>query len=77
MSLGEWSASVPISVAHVSAAEAAIAPAANGNQTGDGLISEPIAAAVNTPPFATTCQASRSPHFSTVAPIRTSLVVRR
>ena len=36
MSLGEWLASVPISVAQVSAVAAAMAPAPSGNQIHDG-----------------------------------------
>src|SRR5690606_19990053 len=58
--------SPPISVAILSAVAAASAPhAAHHHMSDSGWYSQMNAHAVNTPPLATTCSASRAPDFST------------
>ena len=58
--------SVPSSVAQVSAADAASAPIPTASQIGDWDTRLANAAAVKSPPFATTCHTSRSPVFATI-----------
>ena len=59
----------PISVAHVSAFDAAIEPAPRTVQAVDGYTRLATAIAANGPPFAITCQASRAELFSTTSSI--------
>ena len=63
-------ASVPISVAQVSAAEFASAPIATAYHECVRVSMYVIAASAYTPPFARTCLASRRSPFSTTAPMR-------
>jgi hypothetical protein len=67
MKRGVPPATVPTSVAQVSAAQAASAPIPTTDQSGIGDRRCAAAAALNTPPFANTCNASRSPDFSLIA----------
>ena len=69
---------VPISVDQLSAAAAESAPAPATAAHAAGRPSPRVtmlasAAKANTPPLASTCQASRAPPFSTIAPVRASL----
>lgn len=66
---GRDDASVPISVAHVSAVEAAIAPAPAESHRVDESKKLAAASAAKTPPFARTCHASRSPPFAAMSPV--------
>src|SRR5690606_12748204 len=68
MSLGVARLSSPISVAQVSAVAAAIAPANAGKSARSGRSPWSAAIAVATPPFASTCTASRRPPFTTSSP---------
>src|SRR4051812_32920710 len=68
MDTGAARDSVPISVARVSAADAARAPAPTAYQAGELHARCATAARTNSPPLATTCQASRSSPFSTIGP---------
>src|SRR4051812_24642836 len=72
---GSRATSVPTSVAQVSAVDAAIAPAPSASQSGEGVASCPRAATANTPPFANTCPASRSPPFSTTESTRAAFLL--
>src|SRR5947209_7641124 len=65
MDRGVCRASVPISVAHVSAVAAAYAPANASAQRRSCANAKPTAHAVATPPFASTCNASRAPCLPT------------
>src|SRR4051812_4439213 len=70
---GVWPTRIPISVAHVSDADAASEPLPTANQNGalDGTPRAAIAAHnVNGKPFAITCVASRAPVLSTTPTIR-------
>ena len=70
MDLGVDAESTPISVAHVSAVAAPMAPAASAIHNGASWTRLIAAAEVKTPPLASTCQASRFPPFSTMLRIR-------
>jgi len=70
MDIGRPATRVPISVAQVSAADAASAPAPIANHVGEAAIRDPNAAPAYTPPFANTCPQSRSAPFSTIRPTR-------
>ena len=61
--------SVPISVAHVSAIAVPMAPAPAAHQIVDGQTMLKIPKTAKAPPFAKTCNASRSPPFSTISPV--------
>jgi hypothetical protein len=61
---------VPISVAKVSAAEAASAPAATARQIGLGWMRAPAAAIENTEPLTRTWPASRGPPLATTEEVR-------
>lgn len=67
--LGAWLDSVPISVAHVSAIAVPMAPAPAAHQIVDGQTMLKIPKTAKAPPFAKTCNASRSPPFSTISPV--------
>src|SRR5207248_3209973 len=64
--------SVPISVAHVSAADAASEPAPRAIQRTSGRIVATTAATANIAPFANTCVASRAPPLATIDAVRRS-----
>src|SRR5258706_8185444 len=74
MDIGQAATRVPISVAHVSAADAARAPAPIANHTCDGDIRDPSAAPANTPPLANTWPQSRSAPFSTIRRTRSAFL---
>ncbi len=74
MERGDPGESVPTSVDHVSAADVAIAPIPSGIHAGPGAITDPTAAATNTPPLATTCHPSRRPSFVEIGKNRIAFI---